>query len=92
MQERRKPNLIFAVLRVLLISAMISLVAFALTLFVAIAVLMITSAVRGGHVDLTVAYRSYAFPTAKVALIAALVLTTGREVRAHRQRQRGQTL
>jgi amino acid transporter len=73
--------------RIVLVSFLLALLAFAVCLLLGILGLMISAAVRGVHSNMTVAYRKIAFPAAVVvgglALLAAIVM----EVR-HQHRQR----
>lgn len=64
--------------RVLLVAFLLSLLTFAVCLFLGIFGLLISASVRGVHPNMTVAYREIAFPAAAVAgaiaLLAAIVL------------------
>jgi hypothetical protein len=74
--------------RVLLVSFLLSLLAFAVFLFLGIIGLVITAGVRGVHPNMTIAYREIAFPAAVVAGAAALVAAIVMELRRPRQQER----
>ena len=73
--------------RVVLVSFLLALLAFAVCLFLGIVGLVIAAGLRGVHPNMTVAYRDFAFPVAvfagAVALVAAVVL----EFRHHRHQE-----
>ncbi len=77
-------------LRVLLVTFLLALLSFALCLFVGILGLAITAAMRGGHPNMTIAYREIAFPAAIVAGGAALIVAIVMEIR-HRPQPRIET-
>jgi len=77
-------------LRVLLVSFLLTLLSFAVCLFLGILGLVISAGLRGVHPNMTIAYREIAFPAALVAGAAALVAAIVMEVR-HRRRQRNAT-
>jgi hypothetical protein len=74
--------------RVLLVSFLLALLAFAVCLLLGILGLVISTGLRGVHPNMTLAYRAIAFPAAIVAgsgaLVAAIVLEVrhGREERS----------
>jgi hypothetical protein len=73
--------------RVLLISFLLALLAFAVCLFLGIIGLVIAAGLRGVHPNMTVAYRDFAFPIAVFAGAAALVAAVVLEFRHHRQQE-----
>jgi hypothetical protein len=75
--------------RVLLVTFLLSLLAFAVCLFLGIIGLVITAALRGVHPNMTIAYREIAFPAAVFAGAAALVAAIVMEARRARQLARG---
>jgi len=77
-------------LRVLLVSLLLTLLSFAVCLFLGILGLVISAGLRGVHPNMTIAYREIAFPAAVVAGAAALVAAIIMEVR-QRRRQRNAT-
>jgi len=74
-----------AALRVLLVSFLLTLLSFAVCLFLGIMGLVISAGVRGFHPNMTVAYREIAFPAAVLAGAAALVVAITLEVRHQRK-------
>jgi hypothetical protein len=78
---------LFIPLRVLLVAFLLSLLAFAVCLFLGIVGLVIGAGVRGFHPNMTIAYRQVALPAAVLAGAAALVAAIVIEVR-HGRRQR----
>jgi hypothetical protein len=81
----RRPGWYLIPARVLLVTFLLTLLAFAVSLLLGILGLVITARVRGVHPNLTTAYRHTALPVAAtigaVVLIAASVI----EIRHHRQ-------
>jgi hypothetical protein len=77
---------LFTVLRVLLVTFLLALLAFAVCLLLGIVGLVISAGVRGVHPNMTVAYRQVALPAAVLAGAAALVTAIVLEARhGHRQ-------
>jgi hypothetical protein len=72
------PRLLLVPVRVLLVSFLLTLLSFAVFLFLGIVGLLISAALRGAHPNMTVAYREIAFPGASVlggiALLVAIVI------------------
>ena len=71
-------------LRVLLVTFLLALLAFAVCLFLGILGLVVTAAMRDTQPTLTIAYREIAFPAAILAGAAALIVAIVMEIR-HRQ-------
>ena len=71
--------------RVLLVTLLVSLLAFAVSLFLGILGLMAGAWVRGAHPDLKVAYRYIAFPQAGAVAIIVLISVVVIEVRHYRR-------
>ena len=80
----RKPRLAMLVARALLVSLLTMILAFAISLLLAIGGLMI-KAHNGGTVDMTFAYRHIAAPVALVVGPIVLVLSLAMEFRHYRQ-------
>lgn len=74
-----------AVVRALLVSLLVMILAFAVSLLLAIGGLLIRAASRGGPVDMTFAYRHIAAPVAVVVGPIVLVLALTMEIRHYRQ-------
>jgi ABC-type dipeptide/oligopeptide/nickel transport system permease component len=81
----RKPRLTMVVARALLVSLLGMILAFAISLLLGIAGLMIAAANKGGTVDMTFAYRHIAAPVALVVGPVVLVLSLAMELRHYRQ-------
>lgn len=77
----RRIRWFWAPLRVLLMSFLLALLAFAVCLFLGILGLAIVAAVRGVHPNLTLAYRDIALPAAAAAGIIALIAAVAMEYR-----------
>ena len=84
-RKSRKPRLIMAMARALLVAFLLMLVSFAISLLLAIGGLVIAAAIKGTHVDMTFAYRHIAAPVAMVVGAIVLVLSLVLEVRHYRQ-------
>lgn len=83
----RKPNIAVAVVRVVLISALLTLLCFAIALFAGIVGVGVANLIRGGGLSLSLAYRSIAFPVAMIALALSLIgmgVTEAREFKHRR--------
>lgn len=83
----QKPNILLPLVRVVLISALLTLLCFAIGLFVGIVGVGVANLVRGGGLSLSIAYRYIAFPVAVVALGVSLIGMSVTELREFRQRR-----
>jgi ABC-type dipeptide/oligopeptide/nickel transport system permease component len=83
--KARKPLLVMALARAIFMTFLMMLLSFALSLLLAITVLLIVAASKGSHVDMAFAYRHIAAPVALVVGIIVLVLSLIMELRHHRQ-------
>jgi hypothetical protein len=81
----RKPRLFMVVARAVLVSLLVMILAFAVSLLLAIGGLMILAASKGDSVDMTFAYRHVAAPVAMVVGPVVLVLSLTMEIRHYRQ-------
>jgi hypothetical protein len=72
-------------IRVLLVTFLVTLLSFAVSLFLGILGLVVAGRLKGFHPNMTMAYRHVALPAAAVVGAAALVLATAMEVRNYRQ-------
>jgi len=81
----RSPRWYGIPLRILAVTFIGTLLAFAVSLLLAIIGTVIAAAVRGIHPDMRVAYRLIALPMALVAGAVILVLSVGMEIRHYRQ-------
>ncbi|HEV8046445.1 MAG TPA: hypothetical protein VGP35_01860 [Terriglobales bacterium] len=71
--------------RILLITFLVTLLSFAVSLLLGIVGIVIAARLRGLHPNLTIAYRHVAFPAAAVIGAIALISASVIEIRHHRQ-------
>jgi len=71
--------------RVLVVTFLVSLLSFAVSLLLGILGIVLASRLRGIHPNMTLAYRHIAFPVAASAAAIALITTTILEIRSYRQ-------
>jgi hypothetical protein len=83
--QARRPAWYLIPARVLLVTFLLTLLAFAVSLLLGILGLVITAGVRGVHPNLTTAYRHIALPFAATAAAIVLVSVTVIEIRRYRQ-------
>ena len=69
-------------LRVLLVTFLLTLLAFAVCLLLGIVGLVISAWLRGAHPNMAIAYRHFAFPAAAIAAVIALVAAIAIEFRS----------
>ncbi len=81
----RKPNKAMVVVRVVLITLLITAFCFAVSLFLGIAGIMLVGMIKGGISDVSAAYRHIAFPIAMVAMTIGFVVTLVSEIRHYRR-------
>jgi hypothetical protein len=79
------PRWYFIPVRVLLVTFLLTLLAFAVSLCLGIAATTIVGLVRSGHPSLTLAYRHVALPTAAAVATIALIAMVVLEIRNYRQ-------
>ena len=80
-----KPNWHLIPMRVLLVSFLLMLLFFAVSLLLGILGLVIAARLRGLHPNLTIAYRYIALPAAVTAGAIALISASVMEIRHYRQ-------
>ena len=80
-----KPRWYVIPARVLLVTFLLTLLTFALSLLLGILWLVVVGRVQGLHPNMTTAYRHIALPVAAVASAVILISTTAIEIRRHRQ-------
>ncbi len=86
--ERKKSKFRIAVeiaLRVVVVTVLFTLVAFAVGLLCGIIASILYAAVRGAHADMTMAYRFAAVPLAAMVLVISFVAMLTTEIRRTRQ-------
>jgi len=71
--------------RVLVVTFLVSLLSFAVSLLLGILGIVLASRLRGIHPNMTLAYRHIALPVAASAAAIALITTTILEIRSYRQ-------
>lgn len=82
----RKPSILLSVVRVILISVLLTLLCFAIALFAGIVGIVLANLTRGGGLSLSLAYRHIAFPVAIIALVISLTGMGMTEIREFRCR------
>ena len=80
-----KPRWYLIPVRVLLVTFLLTLLSFAMSLLLGILGIVIRSRVQGIHPNMTLAYRHVALPIAAVAAAVAFIATTILETRSYRQ-------
>ena len=86
--ERKKSKFRIAVeiaLRVVVVTVLFTLVAFAVGLLCGIIASVLYAAVRGAHADMTMAYRCAAVPLAAMVLVISFVAMLTTEIRRTRR-------
>src|SRR5512142_509738 len=81
----RKPNVAVMAVRVVIITLLVTLITFVVSLFLSIVGILITGMIRGGVADMSLAYRSIAFPIAIGAMIVGFVIALVTEIRHYRK-------
>lgn len=82
----RKPRWYLIPVRVLLVTFVVALLSFAVSLFLGILGILLAAKLRGtAHPNLTMAYRHIAFPAATVVAGIVLVSAAAMEIRHYRQ-------
>lgn len=79
------PRWYYIPVRVILITFLLSLMAFALSLLVGIAGTFVAGLIRGVHPNMTLAYRHVAIPVATTIAVIVLIGVTINELRRYRQ-------
>jgi uncharacterized BrkB/YihY/UPF0761 family membrane protein len=85
MPPARQPRWYVVPLRVLLLTFLLTLLTFAVSLFFGILGTVISARLHGLHPNMTLAYRHIALPIALAASVVALIVTTVLEIRNYRQ-------
>jgi uncharacterized membrane protein len=81
----RKPNMAMLAVRVILITVLVTLICFVVSLFLSIVGILIAGMIRGGIADMTVAYRSIAFPIALGAMVIGFIVALVSEIKHYRK-------
>ena len=85
MSPARQPRWYVIPLRVLLLTFLLTLLAFAVGLLLGILGIVVNATLRGLHPNMTAAYRHIALPIALAAGVVALVVVSVLEIRSYRQ-------
>jgi zinc transporter ZupT len=83
--SQRPPGVIGVAVRVFLITLLLTLLSFAVSLFAGIVGSLVVGLARGRSPNLTVAYRSVAFPVAAGVCVVVFVLALVTEIRRYRE-------
>lgn len=81
----RRPRWYRIPARVLLVTFLLTALAFAVSLLLGILGLIVGARVRGVHPNLAIAYRHIAAPAAAAVAVIVLVTTVGMEIRHYRR-------
>lgn len=79
------PRWYFIPVRILLVTFLVGLMSFAISLLLGIIGILISNHIHGTHPDMTIAYRHVAFPIAAMVAGIALIVLTVLEIRSYRQ-------
>ena len=88
----KKPRWYFIPLRVLLVTFVVTLLSFAVSLFLGILGTLLAAHFRNTHPNLTIAYRNVALPAAAMVAAIVIVSSAAMEIRHHRQQKALQNL
>ncbi len=80
-----KPRWYLVPVRILLATFLVTLLSFAVSLFLGILGLLLAAKLRGAHANMAIAYRDLALPVAGVVAAIVLVSSAVMEVRHYRQ-------
>lgn len=83
----KKPRWYFIPVRVLLVTFVVTLLSFAVSLFLGIVGILLAAHLRNTHPNLTIAYRDVALPAAAMVAAIVVVSATAMEIRHHRQQK-----
>ncbi len=71
--------------RILLVTFLVTLLSFAVSLFLGLLGVMLAAKLRGSHAEMAVAYRDIAFPVAALVATIVIVSSAVMEIRHYRQ-------
>jgi hypothetical protein len=87
--ERRsssvRSTIFWGIFRVIMVTVLVTLLAFGVSLFLSIAGVLLAAMVKGGQFDMAVASRNIAFPIAVVCLGVTFVIALTLEIRNFRR-------
>ena len=81
----RKPRWYLIPMRVLLVTFVVTLLSFAVSLLLGILGVVLAAKIRGGHPNMTLAYRDVALPIAAMVGTIVLISAAVMEIRHYRQ-------
>ena len=81
----RNPRWYLIPARVFLVTFVVTLLSFAVSLLLGILGVVLAAKLRGVHPNMTLAYRDVAFPTAAIVFVIIVVSATVMEIRHYRQ-------
>src|SRR5277367_194678 len=84
-EKTSKPDWVFIPVRVLLVTFLLILLSFAVSLLLGILALVILARLHGLNPNMTIAYRHIALPIAAIAGALALIAASAFEIRRYRQ-------
>ncbi len=85
MNPVHKPSAALVVVRVVIITVLLTLLSFVVALFFGTVGILLANIAHGGGINMTVAYRDIAFPIAIVIGAAVMVIALVSEVRRYRR-------
>jgi ABC-type dipeptide/oligopeptide/nickel transport system permease component len=85
MPVHRKPRFLLVPVRALLVTFILTLLSFAISLLLGIIGFVLYTHTSGSRVSLALAYRKVAFPTAMIVGIVVLIVMFTLEIRRYRQ-------
>lgn len=83
----RKPSLFMLAVRVVVVTVLVTLLAFAVALLLGIVGMALANAVHGGGISMAHAYRNIALPVASGVLILAFVAMLTLEIKQYRRQR-----
>ena len=81
----RKPRWYLIPIRVLLVTFVVTLLSFAVSLLLGILGVILAAKMKGGHANMTLAYRDVALPIAAMVGTIVLISSVVMEIRHYRQ-------
>jgi hypothetical protein len=84
--QKLRSTLFWGILRVVAVTILVTLIGFAVTLFFSIAGVLIATIIKGGGLNMALAYRNIALPIALGVLVVAFFVALAMEIRDLRTR------
>ncbi len=89
MSNYRATSTALAAIRVVIITVLATLLTFVVSLFLSVVAILLINMIRGGGINMAVAYRHIALPIAIAALVVAFVVALVYELRYTRRKRQG---